>query len=98
MRLKAITVLFFFLTFLTLPTFLGLVDSDIDVSMAYSVAEEEETHNNISEVFNDFTSENSEITLGFLNLKEEKIREEFLLKHDNGFAQIFSPPPEQKLV
>lgn len=99
MRLKAITLLFFFVTFLTLPTFLSQTSADIDISMAYTIAEEEENHsNNISEVFSDFTLEIQEINLGFFGLKAYKIKGKFLLRHVNGFAQVFSPPPEQKLV
>lgn len=99
MKLKAITLLFFFISFLALPTVLSRVANDVDVSAAYTLAEEEENHNNnISEVFSDFTSESNEIIFGFLGLKQERITAEFLSKHDNIFSSIFSPPPEQKLV
>lgn len=99
MKIKAITLLVFFVSFLALPTLLSKVCNDVDVSMAYTIAEEEENHNNnISEIFNDFTSEENEIFLGFFGLTKGKITDEFLLKHDNIFSKIFSPPPEKKLV
>lgn len=98
MKIKATILLFFFTSFLALPTLLSKVCNDVDVSMAYTIAEEEENHNNISEIFNDFTSEENEIFLGFFGLIKEKITDEFLLKHDNIFSKIFSPPPEQRLV
>lgn len=66
MKIKATILLFFFTSFLALPTLLSKVCNDVDVSMAYTIAEEEENHNNISEIFNDFTSEENEIFLGFL--------------------------------
>ena len=98
MRIKAITLLFFFVSFLTLPTILSRVSNDIDISMAYTLAEEEETHNPVSEVFNDFVVGKSEITIVSLSLKQDKIIDEFLLRHNNISSEILSPPPEQKLV
>lgn len=100
MKIKATILLFFFTSFLALPTFISKVCNDVDVSMAFTIAEEEENHNNntISEVFNDFTSNTHEILIMFFGLKKGKITDEFLLKHDNIFSKIFLPPPEQRLV
>jgi len=100
MKIKATILLFFFTSFLALPTLLSKVCNDVDVSMAYTIAEEEENHNNntISEVFNDFTSNTHEILIMFFGLIKGKITDEFLLKHDNIFSKIFLPPPEQRLV
>ncbi|MFA5556209.1 MAG: hypothetical protein AB7D46_07370 [Flavobacteriaceae bacterium] len=98
MKIKAITLLFFFVSFLTLPTILSRVCNDIDISMAYTMAEEEETHNSISEVLNDFATDKNEIALFSLRLRQDKIIEEYFLKHDNISSEILSPPPEQKLV
>jgi len=67
--------------------------------MAYTAAEEEENHtNSFSEILKDFSSEKNEFVLLSFNAKQEKILEEFLLKHDNISFEILSPPPEQKLV
>jgi len=66
--------------------------------MAYTMAEEEETHNSISEVLNDFATDKNEIALFSLRLRQDKIIEEYFLKHDNISSEILSPPPEQKLV
>ncbi|SRR5690606_4268035 len=99
MKSKAIILLFFFVSFLTLPTILSRVCDDIDISMAYTAAEEEENHtNSFSEILKDFSSEKNEFVLLSFNAKQEKILEEFLLKHDNISFEILSPPPEQKLV
>lgn len=99
MKSKALILLFIFMSFLALPTVLSRVCNDVDISVAYTIAEEEENHNNtISETFNDFTSEEHEIVMLFSNPNKEKIIEEFLSKHDNVSSEIFSPPPEQKLV
>lgn len=99
MKLKAITLLVFFISFLALPTVLSRVCNDVDISMAYTIAEEEENQSNtFSEIFQDFTSEKNEIFITSFDLNTERIIEEFLSKHDNISSEIFSPPPEQKLV
>lgn len=70
-------------------------DKDIDISMAFSLAEEEEeTHKQPIEVVTEFFAEKNEVSL-FLNQKNYgKITSDFLLKHDNGFTEIISPPPD----
>lgn len=99
MKPKVITLLVFFISFLALPTVLSRVCSSVDISMAYTVAEEEENHSNtFSEIFNDFTSEEHQILMFFFTLNTERITEKFLSKHDNVSSEIFSPPPEQQLV
>lgn len=98
MKFKALTLLFIFVSFLALPTILSKVCNNVDISMAYAVTEEEENHNSFSEVFEDFTPEKNEIIIGFFNPNKERITEEFLSRHDNVSSEIFSPPPEQKLV
>ncbi len=99
MKPKALILLFIFMSFLALPTVLSRVCNDVDISIAYTIAEEEENQSKtFSEVFQDFTSEKNEIVITSFNLNTERIIEEFLSKHDNVSSEIFSPPPERKLV
>jgi hypothetical protein len=93
MKLIINIVLFLFITFLSTPTVVGMIDDDVDISCFYNLAEEEETNPTIQEVkvlptshytfLNFFTFE----TLKFnVNLNQ-------LLSYDNLAHKIFSPPP-----
>ncbi len=98
MKLKAVALVVIFISFIVTPTILTSLYEDIDISMAYTVTEEEENHKSFSEVFEDFTSEKNEIIIIPFNSNKERIIWNFLSKHDNISSEIFSPPPEQKLV
>lgn len=99
MKPKALILLFIFMSFLALPTILSKVCNDVDISVAYTFTEEEENQSKtFSEIFQDFTSEKNEIVITSFNLNTERIIEELLSKHDNVSSEIFSPPPERKLV
>lgn len=75
------------------------VNNDVDISSVYTITEEENHgKTNPGKYFNDYMSEVMDLVFILASLNKKKICEEFLLKHDNAFQEIFSPPPEQKLV
>lgn len=93
MKLLVNIFLFIFITFLSTPTLIGMIDDKADTSYFYTMCEEEENHAPFNEIktvpivnysFFDFT----------LN-KLEKLN--VLIEHDLSFDnlahQIFSPPP-----
>ena len=93
MKLLVNIFLFIFITFLSTPTLVGMIDDKADTSYFYTMCEEEENHAPFNEIktvpivnysFFDFT----------LN-KLEKLN--VLIEHDLSFDnlahQIFSPPP-----
>jgi hypothetical protein len=81
------------MTFLATPTIVGVLESDSDTSVFYSLSEEEiqkevkESPGSIAEVFHLETMYFSKKTTT-LSLQNEQ-------KHDNVSEEIFSPPPEK---
>ncbi|WP_417351618.1 hypothetical protein [Flavobacterium alkalisoli] len=86
-------VLFLFITFLSAPTIISLMeDDDADISMVYSL-NEEEIHKEIKEIKAGPQIE-LELPLVILEKKSKVINSKNLLRHTNAFGDIFSPPPE----
>ena len=86
-------VLFIFITFLSTPTLVGMIDDKVDTSYFYSMCEEEENH----APFNEIKSISSNhYSLLNIDLEESKAFD-ISTKHDVAFFnlahQIFSPPP-----
>jgi|SRR5690554_1467618 len=99
MKCKAITLLLIFISFIAAPTVLSKIYSDIDVSAAYTLAEEEEeTHSGCSEIQLEITSHHIEPVSFYEGDELGRIIWKYLLKHDNASTEIFSPPPEFFLV
>ncbi len=92
MRFLVKIVLFVFLSFLSAPTIVSLVEDDADVSIAYSLTEEE-VHKEVKEVVVYHTLH---LDYHFPEISGifTKINSENLQRHDNVFEEIFSPPPE----
>jgi hypothetical protein len=86
-------MLLLFLTFLSTPTIVGMVDDDVEISCFYNLAEEEETNPTVQEVK----------ILPFIQYSISKFfcYESFkfnvklihFLDYDNLAHKIFSPPP-----
>ena len=86
-------VLFIFITFLSTPTLVGMIDDKVDTSYFYSMCEEEENH----APFNEIKSiPSNHYSLLNIDLEESKAFD-ISTKHDVAFFnlahQIFSPPP-----
>jgi hypothetical protein len=86
-------VLFIFITFLSTPTLVGMIDEKVDTSYFYSMCEEEENH----APFNEIKSiPSNHYSLLNIDLEESKAFD-ISTKHDVAFFnlahQIFSPPP-----
>lgn len=85
-------LLFLFLSFITAPTIISLIEDKADISMVYSLTEEE-VQKEIKEVKAQPVYEF--YVVFFKNNKTgSKIISENLRKHDNVSEEIFSPPPE----
>ena len=86
-------VLFIFITFLSTPTLVGMIDDKVDTSYFYSMCEEEENH----APFNEIKSiPSNHYSLLNIDLEESKAFD-ISTKHDVAFFnlahQIFSQPP-----
>lgn len=93
MKILVNIVLFLFLSFLSAPTIVSMIEDDADVSIAYSLTEEE-LQKEIKEVKAGPEQEFS-IALLLISKKSTIINSENRQRHENAFGEIFSPPPEQ---
>ena len=94
MKLMVSIVLFLFITFLSTPTIVGMIDNQVDTSYFYSTCEEEENHAPFNEIKTVQTTNYSVIHFSFGELaKLNVLMEHDLLSFDNLAHQIFSPPP-----
>ncbi len=99
MKLQAVTLIFIFMSFIALPTILSRVYSDIDISMAYNLVEEEENHSNpVLEEIKCYPAEEIKFDLIGFDSSKETFHKEFCTSHDNISREICSPPPELVLV
>lgn len=92
MKILTNIVLFLFMTFLSTPTIVGVMESDTDTSVVYSFSEEE-IHKEVKEIP---VSIGDILQLPSLIFTEKSIviNIENIQKHDNVSEEIFSPPPE----
>ena len=91
MKHLAQIVLVLFVAFLSTPTIVSFIEKKTDVSIFYSLAEEE-IHKELKEVKAEIKSYDYPIST--IALKKSRIVSENLSKHDNVSSVIFSPPPE----
>lgn len=92
MKILVSIVLFLFVSFLAAPTVVSMLEDDVDISMVYSLTEEE-IQKEINEVK---AGPQSEFSFSFLTIikKASVIQSKYLLWHDNVSGDIFLPPPE----
>lgn len=94
MRIFTVIIVFFFTSFLVVPTVVSIINHDADISVFYDL-EEDSNEKEISikevKIVQEFFSYNFRI---FYKQNRNKIS----IYHDaiisNNFASIFSPPPE----
>ena len=92
MNIIAKILLLLFLSFLSTPTIVTLIEKKPDISSFYSFSEEE-IQKDIK--INDFLGNECNFTFEiFSQLINIKIISENLSKHDGILEKIFSPPPE----
>jgi len=92
MKIIVNIVLFLFLSFLASPTIVSLIEDEADMSMVYSLTEEE-IQKEIKEVK---VAPHCELRLSFFEpvRKASEIKTANIDKHDSVSEEIFSPPPE----
>jgi hypothetical protein len=93
MKLISKLLLIVFISFLSTPTLVILIEKNTDISIFYSFAEEE-INKQIKEVKAEVKHH---FEYPFLDLQIEKntvIISENLSRYDNVASEIFSPPPE----
>ncbi|KAF2518410.1 hypothetical protein E0W68_08765 [Flavobacterium salilacus subsp. salilacus] len=95
MKVLVNIVLLLFISFLAVPTIVSLLDDSSDVSVSYSL-NEEEIHKELQEI----KAGPSEFTFCFLAAikKSSKITSNNLRRHKCVFGDVFSPPPDVIII
>ena len=94
MKAVVYIVIFLFVSFLSLPTVIWLLDNDeADVSMVYNMSEEEEVHKAFS--LKEAIKSGKQVFVFHFEMPEsKKITTENHIRYDSVLEEIFSPPPE----
>jgi hypothetical protein len=69
-----------------------VIEKSADISIFYSMTEEEHVHKDMKTFF---YLDNSSVVLISTNLSSSAVLSENLSKHDNIASSIFIPPPDQ---
>jgi len=93
MKLIAKFILIVFVTFLTTPTIVTLIEKNTDITMFYSFAEEE-NHKDLKEIKADLRLYFDYPFMDIVGRENSKIIFENLTRHDNIAEEIFIPPPK----
>jgi hypothetical protein len=93
MRITVSVVLFLFLSFIAMPTIMGCFNDDSDMSLVFSMSEEEESHKNIS-IKEALKSTKLVISFQFIPKKNKNLIFKNQVQYDSILDEIFSPPPE----
>jgi len=94
MKIVVNIVLFLFIAFLAAPTVVSLIKDNADVSMVYSLTEEE-LQKEIKEVKAPASVFEPRFTFFALPKNSSLIKSASFRDHDNVSREICSPPPEQ---
>jgi hypothetical protein len=94
MKRIALLFSFLFVTFLSTPTLVKLIEKKVDVSQFYNFSEEEDDILS----FPVFSNEERISFLPIYPIKSSEsqsvLLDEFMMRHDNVAEEIFLPPPE----
>jgi hypothetical protein len=93
MKYLSCIVLFLFVSFLSMPTIVTLIEKNTDSSIFYSFSEED-LHKDVKEIKANLKEEANFVIFNWNPTPKAKIIFENVSKHDTFFASIFSPPPE----
>ena len=91
MNIAVRLLLFVFITFLSTPTIVSLIEKSCDTAVFYTMTEEEQVHKEIKLAF-EVTHYELVFYPGRLT---SEISSECFSKHVNISSSIFIPPPEQ---
>ena len=92
MKLLSRLILTMFITFLSTPTIVTLIENNSDTTLFFSYTEKE-NHKDIKEVKAEVKQQFDYPFINF-KLKNVAIISKNLVHHDNIASEIFSPPPE----
>ena len=93
MKFLVSIVLFTFITFLSTPTLVGMIDDKVDTSYFYNMCEEEENLVSFNEIKSLPSKNISFLHIDFEDLQSFRIFSNKNISFFNLAHQIFSPPP-----
>jgi len=93
-NLVSIFFLFAFMVFLSAPTIIAMVDDSVDISLVFSMAEEEENGHPKSKSVQDIILEKQDHE-DFISLTEKEIHLSYYVKnYSKPYLNLISPPPK----
>lgn len=92
MKLISKILFLIFITFLITPAIITVIEKSADISIFYSMTEEEHVHKDMKTFF---YLDNSSVVFVATKLSSGAVLSENLSKHDNIASSIFIPPPDQ---
>ena len=92
MKMISKIFLIIFITFLATPTIVTVIEKSADISVFYTVSEEEHAHKEIKTFF--YLDNFSDVILP-AEISSSIILSENLSKHGNITSSIFIPPPNE---
>ncbi len=93
MKLFVSTLLLLFITYLSSPTVVMLMEKNADISLNYDLSDDENQKEN-KELKLDFTFKTQFEQVSFITTLSKTIISENVSKHDAISEEIFIPPPE----
>ena len=94
MKFLCILFSFFFITFLSTPTIICMIDNEVDTSYFYDLCEEEEENNVCFDEIKSVASSDLDLTnFFFISTNTSNDLIEANISFTNLAHQIFSPPP-----
>lgn len=90
---KAYILVFIFVSFLTAPTVVMLIDNHTDISFVYSTTEEEQAKNNISTEFVFNETRCNQLSIELLS-KKSLIKDKERENVKSLYPEVVSPPPK----
>ena len=93
-NLVSIFFLFAFVVFLSAPTIIAMVNDSVDVSLFFSMAEEEENGHPKSKNVKDIILENQDQE-DFISLADEAVHLSYYVEnYSKPYLNLISPPPK----
>ncbi|MCL9770070.1 hypothetical protein NAT47_06555 [Flavobacterium sp. HXWNR69] len=93
MKLFVNLFLFIFISFLSTPTIIGIVNKEVNISYFYNMCEEEENHAPFNEIKTVPFANYSFLVFSTSYIERLDFVVEHIISFDNLAHQIFSPPP-----
>lgn len=99
MKKKSIAIFFtiLFLAIITTPTIISAIDKSVDISVFYSMSEEEESHKIPSKLFEALFTKPNPVHYYLSSAVEDNSLGYYFKNYPKPHLNLISPPPEVKI-